>query len=88
MDNARTYSRGTRTTAMPNTMEIRSQTAENPHSALKACIGAAYSLTRNLTKVRTEMSMYVPIFIMKRLIQIFGVQRLSAAIRTQGSRPV
>jgi len=39
-------------------------------------------LTRTLDKVRTEMSLHVPAYSLKRMIAIFGVGPLIAAIRT------
>jgi len=39
-------------------------------------------LTRTLDKVRTEMSLHVLAYNLKRIIKIFGVGPLMAAIRT------
>jgi hypothetical protein len=44
-------------------------------------MGSAHFLTRTLEKVRTEMSLHVPAYNLKRMIQIFGVGPLMEAIR-------
>ena len=67
---------------MPDAMLIRRQTAEHPFGTLKAWMGATHFLTRTLEKVRTEMSLLVLAYNIKRMIQIFGVAPLMAAIRT------
>lgn len=66
---------------MPDAMKIRRQTVEHPFGTLKAWMGATHFLTRTLSKVRTEMSLQVLAYNMKRMIQIFGVGPLIAAIR-------
>jgi transposase len=66
---------------MPDAMKIRRQTVEHPFGTLKAWMGATHFLTRTLAKVRTEMSLHVLAYNMKRMIQIFGVKPLIAAIR-------
>ena len=66
---------------MPEAMKIRRQTVEHPFGTLKAWMGATHFLTRTLAKVRTEMSLQVLAYNMKRMIQIFGVGPLMAAIR-------
>ena len=48
----------------------------------QACMGATQFLTRTLGKVRTEMSLHVLAYNLKRMITIFGVGPLMAAIRT------
>jgi hypothetical protein len=45
-------------------------------------MGATHFLTRTLDKVRTEMSLHVLAYNLKRMITIFGVAPLMAAIRT------
>ena len=45
-------------------------------------MGAAHFLTRTLDKVRTEMSLYILAYNLKRMIAIFGVGPLMEAIRT------
>src|SRR5215472_8873517 len=67
---------------MPDAMAVRRQTVEHPFGTLKAWIGATHFLTRTLDKVRTEMSLQVLAYNLKRKITIFGVGPLMAAIRT------
>jgi transposase len=67
---------------MPEAMGVRRQTVEHPFGTLKAWMGATHFLTRTLDKVRTEMSLHVLAYNLKRMITIFGVQPLMAAIRT------
>jgi Transposase DDE domain len=55
---------------------------EHPFGTLKAWMGATHFLTRTLDKVRTETSLHVLAYNMKRMIAIFGVGPLMAAIRT------
>jgi transposase len=66
---------------MPNAMGVRRQTVEHPFGTLKAWMGSTHFLTMTLEKVRTEMSLHVLAYNMKRMIQIFGVQPLLKAIR-------
>ena len=66
---------------MPEAMGVRRQTVEHPFGTLKAWMGATHFLTRTLDKVRTEMSLHVLAYNMKRMITIFGVGPLMAAIR-------
>ena len=66
---------------MPAAMKIRRQTVEHPFGTLKAWMGATHFLTRTLAKLRTEMSLQVLAYNMKRMIQIFGVGPLMAALR-------
>jgi hypothetical protein len=45
-------------------------------------MGATHFLTRTLDKVRTEMSLHVLAYNIKRVIAIISVEPLMAAIRT------
>jgi Transposase DDE domain len=67
---------------MPEAMSVRRQTVEHPFGTLKAWMGATHFLTRTLDKVRTEMSLLVLAYNLKRMITIFGAGPLMAAIRT------
>jgi transposase len=67
---------------MPEAMDVRRQTVEHPFGTLKAWMGATHFLTRTLDKVRTEMSLHVLAYNLKRMIAIFGAGPLMAAIRT------
>ena len=65
----------------PETMRIRRQTAEHPFGTIKAWMGATHFLTRTLGKVRTEMSLHVLAYNLKRVIAILGVQPMIQAVR-------
>src|SRR5258708_38570977 len=67
---------------MPDAMGVRQQTVEHRFGTLKAWMGAFHFLTRTLGKVRTEMSLHVLAYNLKRMIRIFGVGPLMDAIRT------
>jgi hypothetical protein len=67
---------------MPEAMGVRRQTVEHPFGTLKAWMGATHFLTRTLDKVRTEMSLHVLAYNIKRVIAIIGAEPLMAAIRT------
>ena len=67
---------------MPDAMGVRRQTVEHPFGTIKAWMGSTHFLTRTLDKVQTEMSLHVLAYNLKRMITIFGVGPLMAAIRT------
>ena len=67
---------------MPDAMGVRRQTVEHPFGTIKAWMGATHFLTRTVDKVRTEMSLHVLAYNLKRMITIFGPAPLIAAIRT------
>src|SRR5271167_4789822 len=66
---------------MPDAMGVRRQTVEHPFGTLKSWMGSTHFLTRTLEKVRTEMSLHVLAYNIKRLIQMFGVGPLIGAIK-------
>ena len=53
---------------------------EHPFGTLKAWMGATHFKTRTLDKVRTEMSLHVLAYNLKRVIAILGAAPLMAAI--------
>ena len=65
---------------MPEAMIIRRQTVEHPFGTLKAWMGSTHFLTKTLEKVKTEMSLQVLAYNMKRIINIFGVRPLMQVI--------
>jgi transposase len=67
---------------MPEAGRLRRQTVEHTFGTLKSWMGATHFLTRTFPRVRTEMSLQVLAYNLKRVIQILGVQPLIAAIRT------
>ena len=66
---------------MPTAGRLRRQTAEHVFGTLKAWMGATHFLTKTLPNVKTELSLHVLAYNLKRMIQILGVQPLIAAIR-------
>jgi hypothetical protein len=60
-------------------MRTRRCTVEHPFGTLKEWMGATHFLTKSLEKVRTEMSLHVLAYNMKRAMNIVGVQELIAA---------
>jgi len=65
----------------PDAMRIRRATVEHPFGTLKAWMGATHFKTRTLDKVRTEMSLHVLAYNLKRMIAILGPKPLLAAMR-------
>ncbi|MDP1717528.1 MAG: IS1182 family transposase [Burkholderiales bacterium] len=65
---------------MPHAMRLRRQTVEHVFGTLKAWMGATHFLMKRLPKVKTEMSLHVLAYNLKRAIQIFGVKPLTAAM--------
>ena len=66
---------------VPQAMALRRQTAEHASGTIKAWMGATHFLTRTLKRVRTEMSLQVLAYNMKRVIAILGSATTMAAIR-------
>ena len=66
---------------MPQAGRLRRQTVEHTFGTLKSWMGATHFLTRTLPRVRTEMSLQVLAYNLKRVMQILGVQPLIAAMR-------
>ena len=65
----------------PDSMNIRRRTVEHPFGTLKAWMGHTHFLTKGLEKVKTEMSLSVLAYNLKRMMAILGVKPLMAAIR-------
>ena len=66
---------------VPQAMVLRRQTVEHPFGTIKAWMGATHFLTRMLKRVKTEMSLQVLAYNMKRVIAILGVRPLMEAIQ-------
>jgi len=66
----------------PEAARERRQTVEHPFATLKAWMGATHFLMRTLPKVRTEMSLHVLAYNMKRVIRLLGTAALIKAMRT------
>jgi hypothetical protein len=61
---------------------LRRQTVEHPFGTIKAWMGATHFLTRTLERVRTEMSLHVLAYNLKRVLAILGPAPLLEAIRS------
>ena len=66
---------------VPQAMALRRQTVEHPFGTIKAWMGATHFLTRTLKRVKTEMSLQVLAYNMKRVIAILGVGPMVKAIQ-------
>jgi transposase len=65
----------------PQASRLRRQTVEHPFGTLKAWMGSTHFLMKTLPRVRTEMSLQVLAYNLKRALNIFGTQVLVAFIR-------
>ena len=65
----------------PDAMRVRRATVEHAFGTLKAWMGATHFKTRTLHQVRTEMSLHVLAYNLKRVIAMLGPQSLIEAIR-------
>ena len=65
----------------PDAMGLRRQTVEHPFGTLKLWMGYTHFLTWTLPKVRTEMSLQVLSYNLKRVINLLGVGALLKAIQ-------
>lgn len=66
---------------MPDAMRVRRATVEHPFGTLKAWMGATHFKMKTLAKVRTEMSLLVLAYNLRRVIALLGVGPLIAAIQ-------
>lgn len=60
---------------------LRRCTVEHPFGTLKAWMGATHFLMKTLPKVKTEMSLHVLAYNMKRMMRILGTLGLVKAMR-------
>jgi len=65
----------------PEAARLRRQTVEHPFGTQTAWLGSTHFLTKTLPRVRTEMSLHVLAYNLKRALSIFGTQPLIAFIR-------
>jgi hypothetical protein len=65
---------------MPEAMTIRRQTVEHPFGTIKAWMGSPHFLMKTLEKVKTEMSLQVLAYNLKRMINILGAGPLLRAL--------
>jgi len=66
---------------LPQATIWRRRTVEHPFGTIKAWMGATHFLTKTLPRVRTEMSLHVLAYNMKRAISILGAPTLMRAMR-------
>jgi transposase len=66
---------------IPQAPVWRRRTVEHTFGTIKAWMGATHFLTKTLPRVRTEMSLHVLAYNMKRAISILGARTLMQAIR-------
>jgi len=64
----------------PDAMTLRKQTVEHPFGTLKMWMGATHFQMKRLKNVKTEMSLHVLAYNMKRVINIMGMQGLMDAL--------
>ena len=70
----------TRLALKPDSMRMRRQTVEHPFGTIKHWKGSAHFLMTTLKKVRTEMSLHVLAYDLKRVIKILGTGVLMQAM--------
>lgn len=64
----------------PEAMRVRRSTVEHPFGTIKAWMGSTHFLTKGLERVRTEMSLHVLAYNLKRLIAILGITAVMKAV--------
>ena len=65
----------------PESMRIRRQTVEHPFGTIKSWMGWTHFQMKTLNKVRTEMSLHVLAYNMKRVMRILGIGPMIQAMR-------
>jgi len=70
-----------RLNSLPMASQWRRETAEHVFGTLKSWVGPAHFLTKRLPNVRTEFSLQVLAYNMKRAMQILGVRTLLAEMQ-------
>ena len=71
----------TRLDQVPDTMRVRRSTVEHPYGTIKAWMGWTHFLTRGFDHVKTEMSLHVLAYNLKRMMKILGLGALMRAMR-------
>jgi transposase len=66
----------------PDAAKVRRSTVEHPFGTLKAWMGATHFLMMRLPKVRTEMSLHILAYNIKRMINILGTEALVKVMKT------
>ena len=65
----------------PDAMTVRASTVEHPFGTIKLWTGSRHFLMKTLHKVRTEMSLNVLAYNLRRIISILGVKKLIEVVR-------
>jgi len=71
----------------PEKMRVRRQTVEHPFGTIKHWMGSTHFLTKTLARVRTEMSLHVLAYNMKRVMRLLGIGGLIEAMRAWAQAP-
>jgi hypothetical protein len=64
----------------PEMMRVRRQTVEHPFGTIKHWMGWTHFLTKTLARVRTEMSLHVLAYNLKRVMSILGIGKMIRAM--------
>jgi transposase len=64
----------------PDAMRVRRSTVEHPFGNIKAWMGSTHFLTKGLERVRTEMSLHVLAYNLKRLMALLGITTVIKAV--------
>jgi hypothetical protein len=67
--------------AEPQSMRLGRQTVDHPFGTIKSWVGYTHILTRTLPRVRTEMSLQVLAYNLKRVNKMLATQPLLTALR-------
>ena len=62
-------------------MKLRRKLVEHPFGTIKSWTGSSHFLMKRLANVKTEISLHVLAYNLKRVVQILGVRPLMAAIQ-------
>ena len=65
----------------PEVMRVRRQTVEHPFGTIKYWMGWTHFLTKTLVRVRTEMSLHVLAYNLKRVMRILGIGVMMRAMK-------
>ncbi len=68
----------------PEMMRVRRQTVEHPFGTIKYWMGWTHFLTKTLARVRTEMSLHVLAYNLKRVMRILGIAEMMRAMSALG----
>ena len=69
----------------PDAMRVRRRTVEHVFGTLKHWMGSTHFLTRTFANVRTEMSLHVLAYNLKRVINILGIAKTMKAMQLAGT---